>query len=125
MKLKLYEIVNSEDALKELGSLKLSAKLSYKISKNVKKIVDELREYNTLKNKLIVEKYGTQNESGNFQVMKENLPDFVKELNELLESEVDVDIYPVELDDSIILSVDHMSALSWLFLEQETPVENK
>ena len=125
MKLKLYDIVTAEGAIQELGKLKLPAKLGYKVAKNIRHINSELAEYNKMKNSLILEKYGVSDEKGNYQVTKENVPGFVKEVNELLETEVEIEIAPIELDDSILLSVENISVLSWLFLEQETPVENK
>jgi hypothetical protein len=124
MKLKLMDIVGATEGLKELGALKLSAKLSYAISKNIRHLQAELEDYQKLYNSLITEKYGEQKDGG-FQVKQENMEAFAKEVNELLATEVDIDIYPIALDDSIILSVTAMYQLNWMFLEPTVPVINK
>ena len=123
MKLKLMDIVGATEGLKELGALKLSAKLSYAISKNIRHLQAELEDYQKLYNSLITEKYGEKKDKG-FQVKEENIEAFSKEVNELLATEVDIDIYPIELHDSIVLSVTTMYQLNWMFLEPQAPVAN-
>ena len=117
MKLKLAEIVESVDGIKELSALKLPAKTAYQIARNMKLINAELDEFNKARSSLITDKYGVRSEDGDsFQVPPKNVEKFTKEMTDLLNMEINLDIYPVELTDEVLLSADTMYRISWMFV---------
>ncbi len=84
---------------------KLSGKVNYQISKNIKPYNDEIEAYDEAR-KAIVKKYANLDENGepvvigdNYDVPKEKLKDFEKEIKELGEQEVNTAWKMIKLDD--------------------------
>lgn len=106
MKLTNRKIVANTNLLATLTCKQLPIKISYAIAKNVSKIEKELEIYNIEKQK-IIDKYCLKDEKGNnaidennqFKIDDNNLEDFNKDINVLLDIEVDVDIHKINKDD--------------------------
>ena len=84
---------------------KLSAKVNYQISKNIKPYNDEIEAYDEAR-KAIVKKYANLDENGepvvigdNYDVPNEKLKDFEREIKELGEQEVNTAWKMIKLDD--------------------------
>lgn len=84
---------------------KLSGKVNYQISKNIKPYNDEIEAYDEAR-KAIVKKYANLDENGEpvvigekYDVPKEKLKDFEKEIEELGEQEVNTAWKMIKLDD--------------------------
>lgn len=116
MKLKNSEISLYTQNLQGISS-KVSGKLAYVVARNIRKLTDEVIEYERIKNDLIV-KYGTVNENGQ-SVIKVNTPEyneFLKEINEYatIEQEVNIlmitpeDLYSSTLTAEEMLNIDFM-----------------
>ncbi len=78
----------------------VGGKLGYAIARTKRLITDNLSDFNTLKDELVV-KYGQQNDQGNYYVdpQSENYADFIREITPLLDISVDIDIYKVPKDE--------------------------
>ena len=107
MKLILRRLVNDAPQMGAIANKQgLHKKISYAIAKNMSKIESELKIYSSEKQKLI-DKYGFKDEYGNvkideynnLKIMDEHIKDWNKEINELLDVEVDVDIHKFNIDD--------------------------
>ena len=107
MKLSLRRLVNGSQQLSTLAYKQgLPCKLSYALAKNIKKIEDELLIYNSERQK-IIEKYCVKDDCGKLKLNKDNTynikEEFVdvcnKEINSLLDIEVDIDIYKFNIND--------------------------
>ena len=107
MKLILRRLVNDAPQMGAIANKQgLPKKISYAIAKNMSKIESELKIYSSEKQKLI-DKYGFKDEYGNvkideynnLKIMDEHIKDWNKEINELLDVEVDVDIHKFNIDD--------------------------
>lgn len=106
MKLTNRKIVNDANFLGTLTNKQLPIKLSYAIAKNVSKIEKELELYNKEKQKL-VDKYCIKDEKGNnkidennqLKIADENLDDWNKSINELLDIELEIDIHKFSKED--------------------------
>lgn len=94
---------------KFLGSLtekKLPIKVSYALAKNISKIETELNIYSKERSKLI-DKYCKKDKDGKNIVDKDNnlsiediyLDDWNKDLNELLDIEIEIDIHKFNIND--------------------------
>lgn len=100
MKLTNRKILNDSNFLGGLIHKQLPIKVSYAIAKNVSKIEKELEIYNKERQKLL-DKYCVKDEKGNlvidesnnYSIEEEYIDICNKELNELLDIEVDIDIH--------------------------------
>ena len=105
MKLTNRKIVNDANLLGNLTHKQLPIKVSYAIAKNISKIEKELEIYNKERQKLI-DKYCLKDEEGNlidennqFQIADGNLEAWNKDMNELLDIEIDINIHKFSKDD--------------------------
>lgn len=106
MKLTNRKIVNDSNFLGALMHKQLPVKVSYAISKNVSKIEKELDIYNKERQKLL-DKYCVKDEKGEniidennqLKIADKNLESWNKDINELLDIEVDIDIYKFNVND--------------------------
>lgn len=107
MKLTLKKLVNDTPQLANITHKQgLSRKMSYAIAKNTKKIEHELEVYNSERQKLL-DKYCVKDEAGKnkidennqLQIPDKNMNNWNKEINELLDIEVEMDIHKFKIDD--------------------------
>ena len=106
MKLTNRRIVNDANFLGALNNKQLPIKVSYAISKNISKLESELKIYNKEREK-IINKYCKKDEEGKlvidennqYSIEDESIDICNKELNELLNIEVDINIHKFKLDD--------------------------
>lgn len=113
MKLTNRKIVNDANFLGTLTNKQLPIKVSYAIAKNVSKIEKELEIYSKEKQKL-VDKYCIKDENGNnkidennqLKIADENLDDWNKSINELLDIEIEIDIHKFNINDLLNSNLD-------------------
>jgi len=126
IKVRISDLQNSLPALHILGSAKAPFKVSYDISKRLKAIDAELKEIDSSRVNLIKElSGGKMKEDGvNFD-LGDNMPEFVKQYQEILDSEIELNILPLNTDNlaNIEISAGHLSTLSFL-LEEPKAQEN-
>jgi len=96
MKVKVVDILNANEGLKKIASLPINIKVSYQLMRLGNKISDELKVFDD-KRKELLNKYGEINE-GNWKVKEENMTDFTKDINDILEEDVDIEFEPISLD---------------------------
>ncbi|MHA2013298.1 MAG: hypothetical protein ACTSWG_13090 [Candidatus Helarchaeota archaeon] len=100
MKIKLSLLINSINSLNELIKKDLPIKVAYALSKNIKKINDEMRAFEDIKNKLF-EKYGEDIEEKGKKfkrIKEENLKIYQEELNKIIDDVCEIDIHKVKID---------------------------
>lgn len=105
MKITIRKILNDTNSLAVISQKQLPIKVSYAIAKNIKKLENELKIYNEERQKLI-DKYCIKDEEGNnvidennnLKIADEHLDNWNKEINELMDIEVDIDIHKFNLD---------------------------
>lgn len=106
MKLTNRRIVNDANFLGDLTQKQLPIRVSYAIAKNVAKIESELKVYNNEREKLI-DKYCVKDDEGKnlidennqLKIADEHLEDWNKDINELLDIEVDIDMHKFNVND--------------------------
>lgn len=94
---KILDLVNSTETLQKLAKQNFKAKLAWTLARLLKSAEGEIQGYNEARLNLI-KKYGEKDESGelitdekgNCKILPESLTNFNTELNELLESEVEI-----------------------------------
>jgi len=106
MKLTLRQILNAVPAFQKLIRTDLTAKMRFRAKKFVKQI-QELSQDFAEQNKNLVEKYGVLNEQNTKEVMPEQFEAFGKEIDDLLNEEIELkeEDLPDDIWDSVIMSL--------------------
>lgn len=110
-KIKLRELRDITTSLVKLVTMDLPAKISYRMTRLVKLIKGELQDLEEVRVEL-VKKHGIQTEQG--IVVKENIEEFNKDFNEILDEEIEITFIPVNLSS---IGEKNLSALDMLNLE--------
>ena len=126
MKLFLSEIVNSKESLDKLLMEKLPIKLSYRIQKIYKIILEEFSHYEETRTELITKKYGAETPvgSGDWKVLPQNNKAFMHDLEDLLSLEVELDFIKIQLPETCEISPMDVFRLSWLLDIEDSNKEN-
>lgn len=128
MEIALRNLVNSVEVLNKLNNIELPIKFSYELYKDIKNINVELDIYNEKKSQLI-SKYALKDENGDVlidsdktvQLINENIDLWNKEINELLDIIVNIDIVKLDLNELInsncSISPAELKIVEYLILE--------
>jgi len=96
--MKLTNLVNSLQVInKILNSDKLPIRDAYRLSKSIQKIQEELQNFDKFRIELI-KKYGYETGDGNYQIKSEFENNFRQEIDELLNTEVEIGVSPITLE---------------------------
>lgn len=106
IEVQVKDIVNSAEIFSTLSQKKLNMRMAYQLAKIIKEVQKEFELFQETRMKLINE-YAERDEDGqlkvdennNFTIPKEKIQDFQKELNELLETQVELQINKINLDE--------------------------
>ena len=125
MKISNEKILNSIPVLNKISNMDLPIKTCFTISKNINKINEIVKVYNTYRDKLIdkhcEKKDGEPVIEGNsIKLKQEEVEDFNSELKELLDIENELDITKIKIDDlnNISLSVLEFNSIRYLIEEE-------
>ncbi|EGT3618336.1 DUF1617 family protein [Clostridium perfringens] len=98
------EILEKVNVLGEISSRKLPVKVSHAIGKNISKVERELKHYNKERQKIIKDYCLKEDDGtlkiteGNYDIDPERLDDFNKEISELQEIEIEMDIHKFNIE---------------------------
>ena len=99
MKVKLEKIVNGKAALSKLLNEPLPIKASYRLSKIIRKVESELKDFEAKRFELI-KKYGAEDqEKQTWTVIPENVETFTKEINDLLSLEISLELDALHVEE--------------------------
>lgn len=116
MKIKLSEVVNNLENLQNLFKNKLPVKVAYRLKRLSAKLDSELKTYDETKNALILEI--AKDLPDNTKITKENveeLKEFNKKHAELLDTEVEIDFEPINVEELGDIVVAPNELISWIF----------
>lgn len=118
MELKLGQLIGSVDSLKELAATKLSALVSLKLARFLKRVDEELKLYEEARVEAI-KKYGVDKGDGTWEVLPENVSVYQSEMLQLWEHAVNFDEVSISLADLEKVNIEpkHLMALDWLIKE--------
>ena len=102
---KISDLLNGTEALKKLAETQLKAKLAWQVGRILKAADTEIQSFNDTRMELI-KKYGEKDENGelitdekgNCKVMPDGIENFSNELNELINSEVEINANKISID---------------------------
>ena len=97
MKFALGEIRGMKDPLVNLIDKQIPIKTAWKLNRLVKSLDKELGEIEEFRVGL-VKKFGEEGDDGNFSVPKDKMELFIDEFNELLNTEIDVEFEPIDIE---------------------------
>ena len=102
---KISELLNSTETLQKLSQKDFKAKLAWSIARLLKAAEAEIQSFNDTRMNLI-KKYGEKDENGelitdengNCKINPADIDVFSKELNELIDSEVEINANKIKMD---------------------------
>jgi len=114
--LKLGQIVQSTNALKELIATKLPIKISYQLNRLSREIDAELKIFEEKRIELIKEFGVKDEESGETKVSPENIAEFMKKFDELSAIEVNLNYADkIKVEDLGDIKMEASNIIDWLF----------
>lgn len=101
---KITELLNSTETLQKLSQKDFKAKLAWQVARLLKAAEGEIQSFNETRMNLI-KKYGVKDENGelktdekgNCQIESESVETFSNELNELLETTVEINANKIDI----------------------------
>jgi len=128
IKVKLQDLVNASQTLRNLGDKPLRGKLAYKVGKIIQQVSNELELYDNARRELL-EKYceknedGTLNihEDGNVLILPENISVYNEEIKKMNETEIELNIVLLDLDEleNIEMTPKEMMQIDWIIKKEE------
>lgn len=105
IKVKISDLLNSTETLQKLSQKDFKAKLAWQVARLLKNAEGEIQSFNETRMALI-KKYGNKDENGelvtddkgNCQIIPEDVEAFTEELNELLNTEVDINANKIDIE---------------------------
>jgi hypothetical protein len=117
MKIMLKELREAQGSLVKVLGVDLEFKLSYRLRRIADKVMSEMKQFEKFRNEM-VEKYGEKDKvSGQTTVKKDKMEFFNKEIEKVLEEEVDLGIQLIPFD-LIEKSGIKLSAIDQVLLER-------
>lgn len=101
----LAKVVDSIEVMQKLANSQVKGRTAYTISKIIKKIEEEVNLFYDTRMKL-VNQYGIKDENGelviennNYKINPDTLGEFNKEVTNLLETKITVEVNPINIDE--------------------------
>ena len=107
IKMRLKDMLDTVGTLRGIASKELRGRAAYNIAKIMKQVDNEFTLFNEARQK-VVDKYGEKDENGNLKINADtneyifadkNLEAVTKEINEILDSEVELNANKLTIDD--------------------------
>lgn len=120
--LKNYQIVSAMESIQELMRERLSTKVSWNLTKNLRKLSESMSDITDVEQKLVLQ-YGVKDENGSvisedgrFQLKEDCAEEFTKQRVELFNCENEIDIHMIKLSDlsRVEVSGDVLLALEFM-----------
>ena len=105
IKVQIADLINSTETLQKLAQKDFKAKLAWQVARLLKAAEKEIQDFNDTRLNL-VKKYGEKDdtgelitdEKGNCKIVAEYVSDFTNELNELMNTEVEINANKIMID---------------------------
>ena len=95
---KIVELLNAREPLSKLASCHLPALVAFRLSKLISNINTELSKFDEIKNKLFSQYGSLDSETNQITINEEFRNIFVKEINDVLNETVSIDVGLVKID---------------------------
>lgn len=106
IKVKVSQLLDSTETLKKLANMQLKARLAFQVGRVLKAADAEITNFNEARMNLI-KKFGEKDENGelitddkgNCKIPTESTDTFSDELNDLINTEVEINANPIHMED--------------------------
>ena len=124
IQLNMEQLMNSVDVIQKLinSPTPLSAKISYQIIRIAREVENEYNLFQKSRTELI-EKYAKKDENqkpilenDRYQIVPDEQEDFTKEYNEIMSSNIELNVEPLALNDKVMEEL-KLTPLEWMKLE--------
>lgn len=120
MKIVLKDLLNSSEALKDLGELdSLNSNISFRIARLLRSAQDIYLNFESIKKKLVERLSDGNTKDGGTIIPVKNRPEFEIEINKLLEEEVEIELPEIKEEHFVDVKFKpkHIASLYWLITE--------
>lgn len=97
MKVKFSDILSANESLTKLSQERLPVSESLTLARLIKKLNDEMSFFNGQREKLLIQYAEKSDDEGGYLVPKENITQFKKDFDELLNSEVETETEKIKI----------------------------
>lgn len=106
IEIEMRDMLNSMEVLQKLSNKSLKTKVAFQLARIIREVNKEYELFQNSREKLIV-KYAEQDENGqpkvneqnNYQIIPNKINEFNKEIQELLDSHIEINAEPIYIDD--------------------------
>jgi len=122
MKIKLVEIANASVALKKIDSTPLEVRAAYRLHKILNKLMAEIKDFEKVRNDIIVKNGIEDPKTKRYNVPPENLDKVATEIEKLMETEIDLDVWQIPmslLEGKVQLSSADITALEKFLVDDK------
>ena len=122
MLLKISQIVEGYQVLSRIGNEKMPIKTAFTIQRNIRLLQPEYTQWDEKRTSLIKERFGIEDDKGNFTVPTDKISSFTEEMKALGEVEVELNLRVIPLhavDFPLDISPIDLMALEWMFVQPE------
>ena len=122
MKLSYREMLGSISALRVISQAPFTQIVgAYRISRNIEKIDDELKHFQTASDIAFKKHASSKDENESPVVPEKGMPEYTREMDEIIDEEVDVDILMLEFElfNGIKVSPEYYGAISFMIEEPQ------
>lgn len=95
--MKIQDIYNLAEGLSDLSNKELPISIALKVQRSHTKVVDEVKNADVLRKKLIEKYKESDNDDGTVKIKTNKIEVFQKELDELMEQEVDIKLDDIDV----------------------------
>ena len=120
----MNELLNSNEAMRNIATKELPIKISYQISRIINKMESELKIFEDLKRKIFTN-YGENTKDGQIRIKDENREKFQKEMRILLDTSVEIYGNKIELENFNEIKINAIDLLNLKFLIIDKNEEEK
>jgi mannose/fructose/N-acetylgalactosamine-specific phosphotransferase system component IIB len=123
MEVKLGNILNAKEGLNVIASAKFRASKLFEVTKFVQNAAKEIDDFEKVRLEKIKE-YGIEKENDKgenvIEVTSENHKEFVEDLNELINKEIEIDLPKISRDElgDVEMSPKELMSISWIFEDE-------
>jgi hypothetical protein len=116
MKLKISQVAEGFQVLSRIGNEKMPIKLAFTIQRNIRLMLPEFTDWEKKRTELIKEKYGIEDDKGNYTVPSDKIPEFTDEMVALGNVEIELDLHKISMTEfPLEISPIDLMVLEWLF----------
>lgn len=115
MNLKLRDIIYNEESIRNIQKTEFPMYISFRIKQLVKSIASDVDNFHLVKNELIKKIGIYDKETDTYTVPKDKMEEFTKELESVLNADVNIDFEKIKVEDCGKVAIKPVDLVDWIF----------